>query len=152
MFKKIVSHLAFSPSLIQELGFYAKRLHKEEITRKTGLILTALALIVQSFAVFQPPESANAANASDLVYGGIHTKSQLLAAWDNNSQNYRDMLQHAGITRENLASARDSEISTRSSGRDNGWQSWSRVSRFGRSRSEERRVGKECRSRWSPYH
>lgn len=136
MFKKIVSHLAFSPSLIQELGFYAKRLHKEEITRKTGLILTALALIVQSFAVFQPPESANAANASDLVYGGIHTKSQLLAAWDNNSQNYRDMLQHAGITRENLASARDSEISTRSSGRDNGWQSWSRVSRFGLQRGE----------------
>src|SRR5256885_4859992 len=24
--------------------------------------------------------------------------------------------------------------------------------RFGLSRSEERRVGKECRSRWSPYH
>ena len=23
---------------------------------------------------------------------------------------------------------------------------------FGRYRSEERRVGKECRSRWSPYH
>ena len=28
------------------------------------------------------------------------------------------------------------------------------VSRYGfrHSRSEERRVGKECRSRWSPYH
>ena len=24
--------------------------------------------------------------------------------------------------------------------------------RQGRQRSEERRVGKECRSRWSPYH
>src|SRR2546427_11675925 len=24
--------------------------------------------------------------------------------------------------------------------------------RYGRVRSEERRVGKECRSRWSPYH
>ena len=24
--------------------------------------------------------------------------------------------------------------------------------RFPRLRSEERRVGKECRSRWSPYH
>ena len=24
--------------------------------------------------------------------------------------------------------------------------------RWARSRSEERRVGKECRSRWSPYH
>ena len=23
---------------------------------------------------------------------------------------------------------------------------------FGKGRSEERRVGKECRSRWSPYH
>src|SRR2546426_11358430 len=26
------------------------------------------------------------------------------------------------------------------------------VQRDGRARSEERRVGKECRSRWSPYH
>src|SRR5256886_12754632 len=26
------------------------------------------------------------------------------------------------------------------------------VARFGLKRSEERRVGKECRSRWSPYH
>jgi len=26
------------------------------------------------------------------------------------------------------------------------------VARFGLRRSEERRVGKECRSRWSPYH
>jgi len=26
------------------------------------------------------------------------------------------------------------------------------LSRFGTARSEERRVGKECRSRWSPYH
>src|SRR2546430_10751590 len=26
------------------------------------------------------------------------------------------------------------------------------LSTFGQGRSEERRVGKECRSRWSPYH
>ena len=26
------------------------------------------------------------------------------------------------------------------------------VASFGNIRSEERRVGKECRSRWSPYH
>ena len=26
------------------------------------------------------------------------------------------------------------------------------LSEYERSRSEERRVGKECRSRWSPYH
>src|ERR1035438_4760386 len=28
----------------------------------------------------------------------------------------------------------------------------SKKARRGRHRSEERRVGKECRSRWSPYH
>lgn len=142
MFKKIVSHLAFSPALIQELGFYAKRLRKEEITRKTGLILTALALVVQSFAVFQAPESANAASSSDLVYGGIHTRSQLLAAWDGNKQNFRDMLQHAGITRENLVSARDTKVHTRQGGKDVGWQSWNRTARFGLQRGEvEFKVG-----------
>src|SRR5258708_31356512 len=26
------------------------------------------------------------------------------------------------------------------------------IQRYGKYRSEERRVGKECRSRWSPYH
>src|SRR5205807_4724177 len=31
-------------------------------------------------------------------------------------------------------------------------RSSSRDGRSGRKRSEERRVGKECRSRWSPYH
>ena len=31
---------------------------------------------------------------------------------------------------------------------DNGWN----ADRIGVMRSEERRVGKECRSRWSPYH
>src|SRR2546429_7025226 len=29
---------------------------------------------------------------------------------------------------------------------------FSRTEPYGASRSEERRVGKECRSRWSPYH
>ena len=120
MFRKIVSHLPFSPSLVSELGFYAKRLKKEEATRRIGLIFTALALVVQSFAVFSPPESANAANSGDLVYGGITTKKQLLAAWDNNTQGYRELLQHAGLTRANVDAMKDSE------------------------RSEERRVGKEC--------
>ena len=27
-----------------------------------------------------------------------------------------------------------------------------RIKRYWHMRSEERRVGKECRSRWSPYH
>src|SRR3712207_9380567 len=32
------------------------------------------------------------------------------------------------------------------------WHRSSGCSRWWRARSEERRVGKECRSRWAPYH
>ncbi len=131
MFRKIVSNLHFSPTLIGELGYYAKRLKKEETTRRLGLILTAMALVVQHFLVFSPPESANAANASDLIHGGINTKTQLLSAWDNNTQGYRELLQHVGITRSNLVDAKSSEINTRTSSKDNGWLSWGRVSRGG---------------------
>ena len=92
MFRKIISNLPFSPSLINELGFYAKRLRKEEATRRIGLILTALALVVQSFATFSPPESANAANSGDLVYGGFSNRTEMLAACKNNTQGFRDLI------------------------------------------------------------
>ena len=36
--------------------------------------------------------------------------------------------------------------------REDGGPAIFRQERIGRFRSEERRVGKECRSRWSPYH
>ena len=32
------------------------------------------------------------------------------------------------------------------------WTGWGPTHMLGTKRSEERRVGKECRSRWSPYH
>ena len=71
MFRKIVSNLPFSPALVGQLGFYAKRLRKEETTRRLGLIFVVLALIVQSLAVFQPPESANAASLTDMNSRGF---------------------------------------------------------------------------------
>ena len=40
-------------------------------------------------------------------------------------------------------------------GIDHGWSMMKTISQVfvtGVKRSEERRVGKECRSRWSPYH
>lgn len=131
MFRKLVSNLPFSPTLINELGFYAKRLRKEETTRRLGLILTALALMVQSFTVLSPPESANASSPSDIVHGGIHSKSQLLSAWDNNTQGFRDLVQDIGLDREDLAKTKEDEINTRTNGNDNGWLSWGRQSRGG---------------------
>jgi hypothetical protein len=129
VFRKIVSNLPFSPTLIGQLGFYAKRLQKEETTRRLGLTLTALALIVQSFTVFLPPESANAAHPSNLVNGGLPTKSSLLSAWDNDTQGYRELLNYIGIdNRSYLENAKESYVTSRSNGRDNNWLSWGRIS------------------------
>lgn len=105
MFRKLVSNLAFSPALISQLGFYARRLRKEEVTRRLGLIFTALALIVQAFSVFQAPEPAHAADPSDMIHGGVHSSDWLMAHYDANTNNFRDMLNAAGINRKELAAA-----------------------------------------------
>ena len=110
MFRKIVSNLTFSPALVGQLGFYAKRLRKEETTRRAGLIFTALALVVQSFAVFTPPESANAANGNNIIYGGFKSKDDLLSIYDRNkdSASHKDLQQiysYFGITRQDIANS-----------------------------------------------
>lgn len=110
MFRKIVSNLSFSPALVGQLGFYAKRLRKEEATRRMGLIFVALALVVQSLAVFQPPESANAASTNDFVPGGLGLGSNrsinnFLTPYDANLNNLKDIMNYVGITRDQIASS-----------------------------------------------
>jgi hypothetical protein len=103
MFRKIISNLPFSPALVGQLGFYAKRLHKEEVTRRLGLIFVALAIIVQSLTVFQPSESANASSANDMVPGGIGSSiDNYLAPYDANAKYIKDVMNYAGITREEI--------------------------------------------------
>ena len=56
-----------------------------------------------------------------------------------------------------LLSSLPSDVCTEASrasekGGARGWQGERAQERPGKGRSEERRVGKECRSRWSPYH
>lgn len=102
MFKKIISNLPFSPSLIKDLGFYAKRLRSEEATRRLGLIFVALALVVQSLAVFQPPQSANASSDADFIPGGVKSVAEILSAYDNNSRNFRFIMNRVGVTRDEL--------------------------------------------------
>lgn len=121
MFRKIVSNLSFSPALVGQLGFYAKRLRKEEATRRVGLIFTTLALVVQGFAVFTPPESANAANGNDIIYGGFTSKSQLLEIYDRNrdSAGHRDLQQiytYYGITRQDIINAEWTTFNSRDQG------------------------------------
>lgn len=65
MFRKLVSSLPFSPALVGQLGFYARRLSKEQTSRRLGLIFTVLALVVQSFALLSPPEPTYAVSPTN---------------------------------------------------------------------------------------
>ena len=136
MFRKIVSNLSFSPALVGQLGFYAKRLRKEEATRKIGLVFVVLALIVQSLAVFQAPESANASGPNDFISGGLGYGSHksinnFLAPYDSNTSNLKDIMNYVGITREEIASA---QYGSFISGNN---ISWGRSSLYGTARGEK---------------
>lgn len=133
MFRKIVSNLPFSPTLLHELGFYAKRLSKEEAVRRAGLIVTVIALIAQSFVVFNPPESANAAHPSDFVHGGIWSGNALLQAYDRNINNFADLMDTIGITRGELYKASQNHQTLNST---SGNYSWGLTPHFGAARGE----------------
>lgn len=134
MFKKIVSNLPFSPALVGQLGFYAKRLRKEEATRRLGLVFVVLALLVQSLAVFQPSESANASSSSDMVNGGISSINNFLSAYDSNTKHLRDTMNYAGISRAEIVATKYGT-----------WQtgdklSWGYASRFSYAQGERQHI------------
>lgn len=109
MFKRIVSQLSFSPALVGQLNFYARRLRREETTRRVGLIFVALALVVQALTMVQPPEPANAASNSDMIIGGLGSPSnpsldKFLSAYDRNDRNLQDIMNYFGITRAEITS------------------------------------------------
>ncbi len=107
MFKKIVSQLSFSPALVGQLGFYARRLRKEEATRRLGLVFVALALVVQSLVVFQAPEPSNAASPNDFIYGGLglgsaRSLNKFLGPYDRNERHLQEVFNYFGITRSEI--------------------------------------------------
>ncbi len=115
MFRKIVSQLSYSPALVGQLSFYAKRLKKEQTTRRLGLVFVALALVVQSLVVFQPPEPANAANPSDMIPGGLGLGSNrsfaaFLGPYDRNERHLKDIYNYFGITREEITATKFSSF------------------------------------------
>lgn len=132
MFRKLVSNLAFSPALVGQIGFYAKRLRKEEATRRIGLIFTALALIVQSFAVFSPPEAANASSASDFIHGGFDSKSDFIKNYNRNTNNIKDLFKVLNITEKDIENAHWGSVNSKDV------YSWALIPRFGMQKGEKK--------------
>ncbi|MBI3889342.1 hypothetical protein HY312_02085 [Candidatus Saccharibacteria bacterium] len=106
MFRKIVSNLSFSPALITQVGFYAHRLRQEEVTRRMTVVFVALTMVVQSLAVFSPPDSANASSEQDLIRGGVQNLEDFLIRYDKNTDDIRDIYTTLGITRDEIVSAK----------------------------------------------
>lgn len=110
MFRKLVSNLPFSPSLVHDVGFYAKRLRGEEITRRTTLLFVVLTLAMQSLAVFTPPESANASSEQDIIRGGVSSLDDFLLRYDRNEDDIKDILDAVGITRGEITALKPGAI------------------------------------------
>lgn len=107
MFKKLISALPYSPSLVGQLGFYVKRLRREELTRRLGLIFTVLALTVQSLIVFVPSQAGASASSNDIVHGGFTSKADLLRIYDKgvDGAGHKDIAQiysYFGVTRADI--------------------------------------------------
>lgn len=125
MFRKLVSNLPFSPSLINQLAFYSKRLKKEQFTRKLGLIFTILAVVVQTMTFISPSQATLAASGNDIIYNGNgKTKNGIVQAYFNNRDqlgrtDIRTIFNHYGIAADNLNASR--VVTIRSTTANNYW-------------------------------
>lgn len=102
MFNKLIANLPFNPSLINQVAFYSKRLRRETAIRRMGFVFVALTFFVQMFAVFAPPEPSLAASGNDVIYGGFSSISAAANNCKSDTQDFRKILQHFGITCENI--------------------------------------------------
>ena len=110
MFKKLVSNLPFSPTLLGQVSFYLSRLHREEAIRKLGFILILLVLLVQIFAIMFPSKPSLATSASDIVYGAT-SKQDVLKAYNQNKdqagrKDIKAIFDYYGIGKEQIQNAK----------------------------------------------
>lgn len=114
MFKKLLSNLAFNPSLIGQVSFYAQRLHKETAVRRAGLVLIVMAMVLQMFAVFSPPQSSlQASPNTDLINGGFSSKEEATRHCQGNTQDYKTIMNHFGISCDAISNAQVTTIAPR---------------------------------------
>ncbi len=98
MLDKLLSRLPYNPNLINQVQLYGKRMRHDSSFRLSGLIFLSLTLIIQIFAVINPPVSSVASSSNDLVTGGFKNASEARQACENNSRGYQVILHYYGIS------------------------------------------------------
>jgi hypothetical protein len=76
MHRQIISNLAFSPTTMSQVSFYAKRLKQEESVRRLGLVLVVFSMLIQIFAAAIPTEKSVSASSNDVIGGGVKNLEQ----------------------------------------------------------------------------
>ncbi len=122
MFRKLLSNLPFAPNLINNLGFYARRLGKEQATRRLVVVFSILSLAIQVFAMLAPPQASVAVSSNDVIYGGLgdKPKQNLLDVYDKDKDKQgrggiQALFNYFGISRQAIVHSSPDNIS---SGRD----------------------------------
>jgi uncharacterized repeat protein (TIGR01451 family) len=104
MFKKLLSNLPFNPSLIGQVSFYAKRMHRETSIRRLGLILVIFAFFIQFFAFISPPQPTLAASGNDIIPGGFTTQASAVN-WCNTNLEIKTIYGYFGVSCDAIAHA-----------------------------------------------
>lgn len=103
---RLLSNLPFNPSLINQVGFYSKRLKQETSVRRIGFAFMALTFFVQLFAVVAPPQPSLAQDVNnDIIRGGFQTKDQAILMCIDPQRDFSTILAHYNISCDNLAAA-----------------------------------------------
>ncbi len=113
MFKKLLSNLPFNPSLINQIGFYSKRLRSESAFRRLGFMFVALSLVVQLVAVALPSESTLARSGNDIIPGGFSSKSEAVNHCNTNKYKFKTILAHYGVSCSALSSSNVGSVNSR---------------------------------------
>lgn len=131
MFYRLITNLQYSPGLIGQLTFYAKRLQREEFVRRVGLIFSLMALTMHAFLIFSPPQPSLASSANDIVYGG-GSKAKIASSVRNSRDDLgrtdiKAIFDRYGISAEAVEGSREVTIYSRA---ENNYYSIGRQSRF----------------------
>ena len=104
---------------------------KQVTVKHLGIGMMVMAMVLQSVVFFQ--DYAQAAS-DDMIQGGVGSKEAILAHYDKNTNNFRDVLTYNGITRAELANISNTKVRYEV---DSSAQSWGWTSRFSEAQGQK---------------
>lgn len=120
MINKLFANISFNPSLVEQIGFYGRRLKREESIRRLGLVMIVLSMVVQVFAINFSAERSLAYSDNHII-NGVRTKGDILRAWDAPRSDVAAIYGKFGVSRKDIADLPNKPNATIRSNAQNFW-------------------------------